>query len=133
MPSRTIGGTTIHVTSKGRLVGPFDEPRANIDRVLKRLEHQVAPVSDTHDEALRWESWLHAYEQARDELPGPITRRCPNCGRACLRLVYRLRIPHLLIGEAHFWCDHCLRGPYLGRVESPKPPRRLRASRSISG
>ncbi|MEU7745366.1 hypothetical protein [Nonomuraea sp. NPDC049158] len=77
-------------------------------------------MSNTHDEALRWESWLHAYEQARDELPGPITRRCPNCGRACLRLVYRLRIPHLLIGDAHFWCDHCLRGPYLSRVEIPE-------------
>jgi hypothetical protein len=80
----------------------------------------VAPLSNTYDEALRWESWLDAYEQARDELPGPITRRCPNCGWACLRLVYRLRIPHLLIGDAHFWCDHCLRGPYLGRVEIPE-------------
>lgn len=77
-------------------------------------------MSNTHDAALRWESWLHAYEQARDELPGPITRRCPNCGRACLRLVYRLRIPRLLIGDALFWCDHCLQGPYLGRVEIPE-------------
>jgi hypothetical protein len=34
--------------------------------------------------------------------------------------VYRLRIPRLLIGDAHFWCDHCLRGPYLGRVEIPE-------------
>ncbi|MGW4965002.1 hypothetical protein ACWEPL_47935 [Nonomuraea sp. NPDC004186] len=81
---------------------------------------EADPLPNTHDQALRWESWLHAYEQARDELPGPISGPCPNCGQACLRLVYRLRIPHLLVGEAHFWCDHCLKGPYLGSVEIPE-------------
>jgi hypothetical protein len=66
-----------------------------------------------------WGSWVAAYEQHYEALPGTADHTgCPNCGAERLRLVFT-GLAGERVGYATFWCDGCLVGIHLSRCPVP--------------
>jgi hypothetical protein len=65
------------------------------------------------------DDWLHAYESAYYALPRNAHIPCPNCGEDALRLAF-IGDEGEPIGYVFFWCDHCLLGLHLDRVDIPQ-------------
>ncbi|MGH2731389.1 MAG: hypothetical protein ACRDJG_00275 [Actinomycetota bacterium] len=65
-----------------------------------------------------YSAWAKAYEAMYLALPEKLPASCPNCGQSPLRLVF-IGNPASRIGYADFWCDNCLYGLRISRVEVP--------------
>jgi hypothetical protein len=66
-----------------------------------------------------WEQWLAKYEAAYEAIPEDLPAACPNCGHDALRLVFTGNTTRL-VGWAAFWCDNCLQGITISRVQIPE-------------
>jgi hypothetical protein len=66
-----------------------------------------------------WEQWLAKYEAAYEAIPEDLPAACPNCGHDALRLVFTGNTARL-VGWAAFWCDNCLQGITISRVQIPE-------------
>jgi hypothetical protein len=67
-----------------------------------------------------FDDWLNLYSDiylSPEKLPAA---HCPNCSCTCLRLVLALPEEDATSGIAAFWCDNCLSGIALHRVD-PRP------------
>lgn len=65
-----------------------------------------------------WEAWMDAFLRIHAAAPKPVSVDCPSCGRGNVHVTYT-GDPSTRIGYAIAWCDACLKGIYLSRVEIP--------------
>jgi hypothetical protein len=62
---------------------------------------------------------MDAFSRVHAASPEPVSVPCPSCGRGTVHVTY-VGDPDSRMGYAIAWCDVCLKGIYLSRLEIPE-------------
>ena len=65
-------------------------------------------------------SWLDLFVRLQDQLPDTSGLVCPHCGAESVDYQY-VGDMKSRVGYLRIWCEKCLTGIHLSRVEAPQP------------